>query len=59
LLRFFSWWSVHTSILTVWATIIIFKERKKPVSYFSQLITFLAVVYNLITFFFGFTVYFF
>ncbi|MCE8162724.1 MAG: hypothetical protein I3273_01875 [Candidatus Moeniiplasma glomeromycotorum] len=52
LLRFFSWWSVHTSILTIWAAILVFREREKSVSYFSQFITFLAVIYNLITFFF-------
>jgi hypothetical protein len=33
----------------------IFRERKKPSSYFSQFITFLATMYNLITF--GFWVY--
>jgi len=53
LIRFFSWWSVHTSILTIWAALMIFKERKrKSPSYFSQLITFLATVYNLVTLFF-------
>ncbi|KLL02574.1 MAG: hypothetical protein MRERC_1c198 [Mycoplasmataceae bacterium RC_NB112A] len=52
LLRFFSWWSVHTSILTIWATILVRKERKKSFSYFSQFIVFLATIYNLITFFF-------
>ncbi|MCE8163734.1 MAG: hypothetical protein I3273_05730 [Candidatus Moeniiplasma glomeromycotorum] len=54
LFRFFSWWSVHTSILTIWAAIILFKERKikKTTSYFSQVITFLATIYNLITLFF-------
>jgi len=50
LLRFFSWWSVHTSIFTVLAVIMIFRERKKVSSYFSQFITFLATMYNLITF---------
>jgi len=57
LLRFFSWWSVHTSIFTVLAAIIIFREkefsakqRKKYPSYFSQFIAFLATMYNLITF---------
>ena len=57
LLRFFSWWSIHTSIFTVLAVIIIFREkkilakqRKKIPSYFSQFITFLATMYNLITF---------
>jgi len=52
LLRFFSWWSVHTSILTVLAAVMIFRERKKVSSYFSQFITFLATMYNLITFVF-------
>ena len=50
LLRFFSWWSVHTSIFTVLAAVMIFRERKKVSSYFSQFITFLATMYNLITF---------
>jgi len=57
LLRFFSWWSIHTSIFTVLAVIIIFREKKtlakqskKFPSYFSQFITFLATMYNLITF---------
>src|SRR5689334_7300825 len=45
LLRFFSWWSVHTSIFTVLAVIMIFRERKKVSSYFSQFITFLAAMY--------------
>jgi hypothetical protein len=62
LLRFFSWWSVHTSILTVLAAVLIFRERKhnslpeeerkKTFSYFTQFITLLATMYNLITFFF-------
>lgn len=52
LLRFFSWWSVHTSIFTVLATVVIFRERKKISSYFTQFITFLATMYNLITFVF-------
>jgi len=52
LLRFFSWWSVHTSILTIWTAILIWKERKKSPSHFSQFIAFLATIYNLITFFF-------
>jgi hypothetical protein len=53
LLRFFSWWSVHTSIFTVLSVVIILRKRKKaPLSYFSQFITFLATIYNLITFFF-------
>jgi len=50
LLRFFSWWSVHTSFLTILAIIILFRERKKTPSYLSQFITFLATMYNLITF---------
>ncbi|MCE8163722.1 MAG: hypothetical protein I3273_07190 [Candidatus Moeniiplasma glomeromycotorum] len=53
LLRFFSWWSVHTSILSVLAAILIFREnRKKNSSYFTQFIILLATLYNLITFFF-------
>jgi len=50
LLRFFSWWSVHTSVSTILAIIILFRERKKTPSYLSQFITFLATMYNLITF---------
>ena len=50
LLRFFSWWSVHTSVLTILSIIILLRKRKKPPSYFSQFITFLATMYNLITF---------
>jgi hypothetical protein len=50
LLRFFSWWSVHTSILTILATIVIWWERKKTPSYFSQLLIFVATIYNLTTF---------
>ena len=51
LLRFFSWWSVHTSVFAVLAVIMIFREREKKVSsYFSQFITFLATMYNLVTF---------
>lgn len=50
LLRFFSWWSVHTSIFTVLAAVIIIRKRKNSSSYFSQFITFLATMYNLITF---------
>ena len=62
LLRFFSWWSVHTSILTVLAVVMILRERKhnsipkgerkKNSSYFTQFITLLATMYNLITFLF-------
>src|SRR5687768_1054191 len=50
LLRFFSWWSVHASILTILAAILIWRERKKSSSYFSQLIIFIATIYNLTTF---------
>ena len=62
LLRFFCWWSVHTSILTVLAAVMMFREsrynslplgeRKKNSSYFTQFITLLATMYNLITFLF-------
>src|ERR1700722_13287085 len=50
LLRFFSWWSVHASILTILAAILIWRERKKTSSYFSQFLIFVAVIYNLVTF---------
>src|SRR6266487_650332 len=50
LLRFFSWWSVHASILTILAAILIWRERKKSPSYFSQLLIFVATIYNLVTF---------
>lgn len=53
LLAFFSWWSVHTSILTVLASIMIFTTRKKS-NWFTQFIVFLAAIYNLITFGFCF-----
>ena len=49
LLRFFSWWSVHTSILTILATITIW-WKKKTTSYFSQFLIFIATIYNLVTF---------
>lgn len=60
LLRFLSWWSVHTSIFTVLAVVLIFRgkrhnsfsKKKNPFSYFTQFITLLATMYNLITFFF-------
>lgn len=52
LLRFFSWWSVHTSILTILAVILIQWKRKKNPSYFSQLLTLVATVYNLVIFVF-------
>jgi len=48
LLRFFSWWSVHTSILTILAVILTQWKRKKSPSYFSQLLTLVAAVYNLV-----------
>lgn len=51
-LRFFSWWSVHASILTVLAVILIWWERKKNPSYFSQLLTLVATIYNLVIFVF-------
>lgn len=47
LLRFFSWWSVHTSILTILAIILI-QWKKTSSSYFSQLLTLVATVYNLV-----------
>jgi hypothetical protein len=50
-LRFFSWWSVHASILTILvATILICKKKITPASYFSQLLILVATVYNLVTF---------
>jgi len=50
LLRFFSWWSVHASLLTILAAILIWRERKTASSYFSQLLIFVAAIYNLVTF---------
>jgi len=55
LLRFFSWWSVHTSILTILAVILIQWKRKKNPFYFSQLLTLVAVIYNLVVFAFIFS----
>lgn len=52
LLRFFSWWSVHASILTILAIILIRREDKKTSSYFSQLLIFIATIYNLVIFVF-------
>jgi len=52
LLRFFSWWSVHTSILTILAVILIQWKRKKNPAYFPQLLTLVATIYNLVTFVF-------
>ena len=51
LLRFFSWWSVHSSILTILAAaILIYKKKITPTSYFSQLLILVTTVYNLVTF---------
>lgn len=52
LLRFFSWWSVHTSILTILAVILTQWKRKKSPAYFSQLLTLVATTYNLVIFVF-------
>ena len=49
LLRCSSWWSVHTSILTIWVAISNLKRKKKTDSYLTQLITFLATFCNLTT----------
>jgi hypothetical protein len=47
---FFSWWSVHTSILTILSIVLIWSERKKTCSYFSQFLNFISTLYNLVTF---------
>jgi hypothetical protein len=53
LLRFFTWWSVHSSILALLAAIIIVREEKKKTSsWLSQFIPFLSVIFNLTTFLF-------
>jgi len=49
-LRFFSWWSVHASILAILAIILIWWENKKNPSYFSQLLVLVATIYNLVIF---------
>ena len=53
LLRFFAWWSVHSSILAILATFILAREdKKKTSSWLSQFIPFLSVIFNLTTFLF-------
>jgi len=49
LLRFFSWWSVHASILTILAVILIWRERKTTSPYFLQILVLVATLYNLVT----------
>lgn len=50
LFRFFSWWSVHASILTTLSIILIWNKQKNNYSYFSQFLNFIATLYNLVTF---------
>jgi hypothetical protein len=49
-LRFFSWWSVHASILATLAVILIWREGKTTSSYFTQFLILIATIYNLVTF---------
>ena len=51
LLRFFTWWSVHSSILAILALIIII-WKKEISSWLSQFIILLSVIFNLTTFLF-------
>jgi len=53
LLRFFTWWSVHSSILAVWALgALLWEERTRKTSWLSQFILLSAALFNLVTFLF-------
>lgn len=53
LLRLFTWWSVHSSILAILAAVmIIWERRKKTTSWMSQFINLQAAFFNLTTFLF-------
>ena len=52
-LRLFTWWSVHASILAIITLIMIVWERKKKTtSWISQFIPLLTIIFNLTTFLF-------
>lgn len=53
LLRFFSWWSVHSSLLSVLALMaLLWEEKKQKTSWLSQFILLSASLFNLVTFLF-------
>jgi len=55
LLRFFSWWSVHTSLLSIFALgVLLWEEKKKKTSWLSQFILLSATLFSLVTFLFCF-----
>lgn len=55
LLRFFTWWSVHTSLLTVLALVaLIWEEKKQKTSWLSQFTLLSASLFSLVTFLFCF-----
>ena len=54
-LRFFTWWSVHTSLLTIFALVTLFWEEKtRKTSWLSQFILLSAALFSLVTFLFCF-----
>lgn len=56
LLRFFTWWSVHSSILAVLALIVLlWEEKTQKTSWLSQFILLSAALFNLVTFLFCLT----
>jgi hypothetical protein len=49
LLRFFTWWSVHASILTIFALMaLLWEEKKQKTSWLSQFILLSAALFNLV-----------
>jgi len=53
LLRFFTWWSVHSSLLAIFAlTALFWEEKKQKSSWLSQFILLSAALFNLVTFLF-------
>ena len=55
LLRFFTWWSVHTSLLTIFALVaLLWEEKTRKISWLSQFILLSAALFNLVTFLFCF-----
>jgi hypothetical protein len=53
LLRFFSWWSVHASLLSILAlAALLWEEKKQKTSWLSQFILLSATLFNLVTFLF-------
>lgn len=51
LLRFFSWWSVHASLLSIFALVaLLWEEKNKKTSWLSQFILLSATIFNLVSF---------